>query len=224
MSVSNTYDVVNKLFQQDTKSVGQIESVSVHSSAVFVVVRRLDSGGHKAELFNNIYNSLESDLSLYELAIPLVGIDLNNTSTSHLALIGKYVMVTEKDGVALVANYLGDIQAQNEEITSIPREAFIMARANLFNKEQEMTKENVQEELMKLGVTRENASLVFGVDVEAALNNVILWAGDSYFHKDTGKAEMKEVIVEPPNFVKYLNKHPIKMKACHKFNKLFTGR
>jgi hypothetical protein len=219
---SLSFDITNDLQKKITESVGRIELVSIQSSNIFVVVARTEDEGSR--LYNDFFNSGIENLSLYELAIPLLGVDLEATSMSHLSLIGKYVKVTEKDGRALKAEYLGDHSSTIGSPTTIPRDLFFAARRKLLTDNKEQTVENLREEFRKLGMTDRTITQLFGVDLVAAMNNVILWAGDSYYQKDTGKADMKEVIIDPPEFLKYLNKKPLKVKACHKFNKLFTGR
>ena len=222
MLTSSEFDVLNSLQSKVTETIGKIELASIHSSKAFVVVSRL--GGEGASLVNDAFNSGVENLSYYELAVPLYGIDLDATSMNPVSLLGKYVKITEQNGRALKAEYLGEHIGFLDSPSVIPREVFYTARLNLLDKNIEMTPENVQKELQTLGVSRKDAIEVFGIDLREVLNNVILWAGDSYYQKDTGKAAMKEVVVDPPDIVKYLNSKPIKMKACHKFNKLFTGR
>lgn len=219
------YEIMSKLASRSFKSIGKIEVVSMQNTRVFAIIRRTDSsdGEMNLKLYNDLYSTPEEELSIYELGVPLLNINLSQ-GYNPLELIGKYAIVTEVDGVAINAEFIGDRDDSRDEMIDIDRNFFFNARMRVLERGEALTSENIQAELQEMGLDQETTLALFRINLTDVYNNALIWAGDSYFHKETRDAQLKEFVVEAPEFLRYLNKNPLKIKACHKFNKLFTGR
>lgn len=220
------FEILKRLGKDIVESVGKIESVSLQNNQVYALIRYTsgEDGDNNLRLFNDIYASNEEDLSFFELSIPISNIDLSKDNYSPTQLIGKYASVTVFEGRAISAEIIGDFKSKEERPTNIDQDFFFTARMRLIERGEATTADNVQNELIALGLDRTTAFSLFQVKLADVLNKVVIWAGESYFHKDTAKPDILETVQEPPEFLRSLNRTPMKVKACHKFNKLFTGR
>lgn len=219
------YEILSQQTNRSFVSIGRIETVSLQNTRVFAILRRTSStdGEMNLKLYNDLFSTPEDNLSLYELGVPLLNIDLSQ-GYNPLELIGKYAIVTEVDGVATNARFIGERDNAKDQMSDIDREFFFNARLRVLERGDELSVENIQDELINMGFDQETTLALFRVNLTDVYNKALIWAGDSYFHKETQEEQLKEFVIEAPDFVKYLNKNPLKIKACHKFNKLFTGR
>lgn len=226
-SINTNFEVLSRLSTKTMKAIGKIESVALNNNRVYAVVRRVEEldPEENLKLFNDQFATSEDELSFFEIAIPITNIDLSKEAYNSVGLIRKYVEVTMRDdGKALYAEYIGDFPYKKDEMLEINRDFFFNARLRLLEKNSEMTEDNMISELIDLGLDRETALSLFSVKVQEVFDKVVMWTGESYYHKDIGTPTDREVYFEPPEFLKSLNKKPMKIKACHKFNKVFTGR
>lgn len=206
-------------FQQTFKSIGIIETVVPMGDVLFAVIRRESFEAERGDddltppLYNNPMGRPEETLSLLELLLPITNVDLRVSIIDPEMLIGYKVQVVESVDEILEVNVIPTSKRSPTrlELTTQDR----VKASNLFREDP------LRQYFGRLGMQTSEIDQYLKIPYTETSGRVVLFAGESYWHKDTIKLRELEKQYEFSSLLTNLKGLPMKVKDCHRPVRLF---
>lgn len=229
---SGEFNTTRQKMKTSMESLGIVDSVLVVNKTIYVIAHRVeplsknikDHAGEAVEYYN--CNGDVNAFSPFELLMPIINIDLSRDTLDPRVLIGGSVLVSEINGQAIKAEYVGELEELNESPLAVPRAVFssirnyIGAYTTLNSKD-----ERVQSIVNQFGVG-DVVNDIYQTSAMDWIGNVVSFEKDGDYTKDShGTKQEGRLTIKPvENLTRHLNGEDMKTKLCHNPVKLFTAR
>ena len=210
---------------------GIIDNVILKNDVVFAVVRRdhedLFNGSHNDSyvhghdgLFNAYSYEHNDSMTFAELSIPT---DITPVASIITRYIGKPVMVTMQNNVAIFASVLQSAQT----LTTIKPSIIRQVRDKLTEKEgYDIFSKGAQHLWNLFNVTQEEVNSLKGLiyKEEDHSSKLITFEGEGNWNKDIAAPMDNEVQIKPTSIVDGLNQQGMKTNKCHDPTRIFSAK
>jgi hypothetical protein len=205
--------------QQLYKSIGIIETVAPMGNVVYAVIRRESFNSERGDddlsppLYNNPMNRPENTLSLLELLLPIKNIDLSISQINPDNLIGYKVEVVENESTIIEVNLI-PVSVNSPVKLELTIQDRIKA-SNLYKEDP------LRQYFGRLGMQDSEIDEYLKIPYNETAGKVVLFEGESYWHKDTSKLRDSEKQYTLASILTNLKGLPMKSKDCHRPVRLF---
>lgn len=229
---SGEFNTTRQKMKTSMESLGIVDSVLVVNKTIYVIAHRAKALSKNIQMHEGeaveYYNCI-GDVKVYspfELLMPVINIDLSRDTLDPRSLVGGSVLVSEINGQAIKAEFVGELAELNESPLDVPRALFksirnyVGAYTALNDKD-----ERVQSIVQQFGLGNV-VDEIYKTSAMDWIGNVVSYETDGDYTKDSHatKQEGRLTIKAVENLTRHLNGEDMKTKLCHNPVKLFTAR
>ena len=229
---SGEFNTTRQKMKTSIESLGIVDSVLVVNKTIYVIAHRVQPRSkniqaHEGEAVE--YYNCNGDVKAYspfELLMPIINIDLSRDHLDPRDLIGGSVLVSEVNGQAMKAEFVGELEELNESPLDVPRALlssirnYVGSYTTLNNKD-----ERVQSIVNQFGIG-DVVDEIYKTSSMDWIGNVVSFEKEGDYTKDSHatKQEGRLVIQAVENLTRHLKGEDMKTKLCHNPVKLFSAR
>lgn len=229
---SGEFNTTRQKMKTSMESLGIVDSVLVVNKTVYVIAHRVKALSKNMQLHANEaveYYNCQGDVTVhspFELLMPLINIDLSRDPIDPRVLVGGSILVSEVNGQAIKAEYVGELSELNESPIAVPRAVFQSIRNYLGSYTALNDKdERVQSIVNQFGLS----GVVDDIYKSSAMDwigSVVSFENDGDYTKDSHSTKQDGRLTIKPidSLVRHANGEDMKTKLCHLPVKLFSAR
>lgn len=230
----NKSTIHNRLvLERSVQSVGIVDSVMTTDSIVYAIIRRCGSDPDNFDLSTpDGYYNCNGDVTCYspfELMIPLININLSVVPLNPQQLVGGKVLVSEIDGIAMKAEYIGILNEVNESPVNIPRTVLTSIR-NYIGGYVKLDSDDLQirNAVDSFGIPQDTLKKLNSYSVSDWSGNVVRFDTDAVMYRDVKQQDQGELVLKDNDslsqLIRHINQKDMKTKRCHLPTTLFSAR